>query len=721
MSQFTVDQALQIAIQYQQTGQLAEAEDIYRQILTAYPDQADALHLLGITAHQTNRNDLAEQLITKALSIAPDNTTFRLSLGSVFQAQQRTDDAIKWYEQTLVLDPFSAEACNNLGVALTTVGRFQDAVASFEKAMQLSPGHVSANGNMGIALCHLGRYDEALRALRTAITYHPKAAAFHASLGAALFHLGQTDAAIDACQEALALDSTHGRAHQTLALIYTKLNRPTEATNESRLAAEAMPEVLDAQIIHGASLTATGRLDEAVAFHQQALAKFPRSAALHNNLGNTFKDQGQLEAALAEFRQAMVLDPAAIQFHSNYLYSLHFHPTWKTKDIYEEHRRFNQTFAEPLKREILPHANDKTPTRKLRIGYVSNQFRGHVIGMNMLPLLANHNREYFEIFCYSDVTEPDFYTFRFQQCADHWHSTSGQSSQDLAERIRRDRIDILVDLNMHLAGERLMVFARKPAPIQVAFAAYPGTTGLTTIDYRLTDENLEPSGEMPAPSSETAIRLPHSFWCYLPQVKDLPVNGLPAKEMGFITFGNLNNFCKLNEPTFELWAMIMRNVTRSRLIMMTADGSHRRRTQAFFEHRGIAPDRIDFVPRTMPDKYMRVYHRIDLGLDSFPYNGHNTSIDSFYMGVPVVTIVGDSPVSRAGWSQLKNLNLLYLAGQSPADFVRIAIELANNWQHLAELRQQLRPRMQASPLMNEKLFAESIEQAYRGMWQRWCQ
>ncbi|MCL2641293.1 MAG: hypothetical protein FWD53_10640, partial [Phycisphaerales bacterium] len=384
---------------------------------------------------------------------------------------------------------------------------------------------------------------------------------------------------------------------------------------------------------------------------------------------------------------------------------------------------FNQTFAEPLKREILPWANDRTPPgstngRRLRIGYVSNQFRGHVIGLNMLPLLANHDKEQFEIFCYSDVNEPDFYTFRFQQCADQWINTLGKSPQDLAERIRRDRIDILVDLNMHLAGERLMVFARKPAPVQVAFAAYPGTTGLTAIDYRLTDGNLEPTGEMPAPSSEAAIRLPRSFWCYVPQVKDLPVNSLPAQEMGFITFGNLNNFCKLNEPTFELWAMIMQNVTRSRLIMMTPDGSHRQRTRSFFEHRGITPDRIDFVPRTMPDKYMRTYHRIDLGLDSFPYNGHNTSIDSFYMGVPVITIVGNSPVSRATYSQLTNLNLPELAGKSPAEFVRIATELANNWPHLAELRQNLRPRMQASPLMNEKLFAESIEQAYRDMWNR---
>jgi predicted O-linked N-acetylglucosamine transferase (SPINDLY family) len=726
MSQFTVDQALQIGFQYQQTGQWLEAEDIYRQVLEAYPDQIDALHLLGVLAHQCNRNEVAEEMIRKAIAagengnLAGPRTAFRLSLGSVLQGQNRLDDAVAHYRETIALDSTSADAYSHLGVALSAQERFGEAVEAFENAIRLDPNHPAANGNLGIALCHLGRDEEAIRVLRSAVAHQPKIAAFHASLGAALYRISQWDAAAAACQQALSLDSTHGLAHHTLSLVYKEMERLTDSADAASRAAEALPDLVDVQVNYGEALTKIGRYDDAVTHYRKCLERRPESAELHTNLANVLKDQGLLDEAMVEYRLARQFRPDMAAYHSNILYTLQFHPTATPHAVFEEHREFDRTHAQPLAPQHSSFPNDRDPARRLRVGYISNEFRGHVIGLNLLPLLLNHDPAQVETFCYSDVTRPDFFTHGFMQSADRWISIVGKSDAQVAEMVQRDKIDILLELSLHLAGNRLLVFARRPAPIQISFAGYPGTTGLSAIDYRLTDPYLDPPDGPAVPSSEVALRLPDSFWCYRPRQPSIPVNTLPAKDLGYITFGNLNNFCKINEKTMELWALIMRGVTRSRLLTLTPEGTHRQRMQAFFERRGISADRVDFVNRTPADKYLRAYHRIDLGLDSFPYNGHTTGLDSFYMGVPIVTMIGDTPVSRAGWCQLMNLGLPELAAKTPSEFVRLAIEVANNWPRLAELRAGMRERMAASPLMDETRFTRNIEAAYRTVWKRWC-
>jgi predicted O-linked N-acetylglucosamine transferase (SPINDLY family) len=731
MSQFTVDQALQIGLQYQQKGQLPEAEDIYRQILEVFPDQPDALHLLGVLAHQCNKNDIAEEFIRKAIASAPSTAPvapYRLSLGSVLQAQNQHEQAIKLYQETVAANPAAdgiADVYSHLGVALSARGRFQEAVDAFQNALQREPNHPAANGNLGIALCHLGRDQDAIRVLRAAVAHQPNVPAFHASLGAALYRAGQFEAAAAACHQAIALDPNHGQANQMLSMVYVETGRLAEAAAAAKIAADSLSELVDAQLHYGDVLAKLGRLDDAASHHKNALKTHPTSADLHTNYANILKDQGLLDEALVAYKKAIELKPGSAPFHSNYLYALQFHGATSPNVVFEEHRQFDLQHAQPLRAQFgkgRPHPNDKNPNRRLRIGYISNEFRGHVIGLNLLPLLGNHDKQNFDIYCYHDVPKPDFFTYRFQQCADHWTSIVGKNDQQVADLVRADQIDILVDLSLHLGGNRLLVLARKPAPVQVSFAGYPGTTGLSAIDYRFTDPYLDPPP--PAthnfPSSETPIRLRDSFWCYHPLHDDIPVNTLPAKDLGYITFGNFNNFCKINDKTLELWALVMRGVTRSRLIMLTPEGSHRIRTQRFLEKQGIALDRVDFVPRMPSEKYLRAYHRIDLGLDSFPYNGHTTSLDSSYMGVPVVTIIGNTPVSRAGWCQLSNMGMPELAAKTPSEFVKIATELANNWPRLAEYRATLRRKMAASPLMDQKRFAESIELAYRELWINWC-
>jgi predicted O-linked N-acetylglucosamine transferase (SPINDLY family) len=296
----------------------------------------------------------------------------------------------------------------------------------------------------------------------------------------------------------------------------------------------------------------------------------------------------------------------------------------------------------------------------------------------------------------------------------------GVSDARLAEMIREDRVDILVDLAMHTADNRLPAFARRPAPVQVTWLAYPGSTGLPSIGYRLTDVHMDPPGERTAWSAEEPVRLPDCWCCYDPMGASPEINALPASAANGVTFGALNSFPKINHRVLELWARVLHAVKGSRILMLCPEGSARERVQAFFGAREISAQRVELGGRLPRWEYLRLYQRIDIGLDPFPCNGMTTTCDALWMGVPVLTLPGEMPVSRAGLSLLSTVGLADLAASSEEDYVRIAAELAENLPRLAELRATLRARMQASPLMDAPRFARNVEAAYRQMWERWC-
>jgi predicted O-linked N-acetylglucosamine transferase (SPINDLY family) len=325
-----------------------------------------------------------------------------------------------------------------------------------------------------------------------------------------------------------------------------------------------------------------------------------------------------------------------------------------------------------------------------------------------------------EIFCYASVVHPDHLTGQFQRYADVWCPIVGFSTTRIVDLIRRDQIDVLVDLSLHTGNNHLLVFAHKPAPVQASFAGYPGSTGLDTIEYRLTDPHLDPPESSDHFHQEKLIRLPHTFWCYDPSSPAPAVNPLPAQTNGHVTFGCLNNFCKVNDGVVQLWAQVLKAVDRSRLMILCHEGSHRQSLLDIVQREGVDPDRIEWVTRCPRREYLELYHRIDIGLDTFPYNGHATSLDSYWMGVPVVTLVGPTVVGRAGLSQLTNLGLGELIARTPQRYIQLAADLANDLPRLTELRRTLRSRMQASPLMNAGRFARDIEAAYRQMWRNWC-
>jgi predicted O-linked N-acetylglucosamine transferase (SPINDLY family) len=461
-----------------------------------------------------------------------------------------------------------------------------------------------------------------------------------------------------------------------------------------------------------------GHIDDAEAALHRALELDPGNAALHDTLGNVYKDAGELDAAIASFRKSLELDPGAWATHSNLAYTLSFEAP-EAGPVLEECLRWNERFTVGLPRcahhSEGGHTDRGDPNRRLKIGYVSPDFRDHCQSLFTIPLLSRHDHAAFEIFCYASIKRPDDLTRRIAAYADVWRDVRGLNDEALCRLIREDRIDILIDLTMHMAGGRPLLFARKPAPVQIAWLAYPGTTGIGAMDYRLSDPRLDPDG-FDAHYSERTLRLPDSFWCYDPLTHHPVVNELPALERGYLTLGCLNNPCKLTDHTLRLWGGVMRALPDARLLLMAPLGRHRRHLSQRLCAHGIAAEQVEFRAFQPRSEYLRSYHDIDLGLDTFPYNGHTTSLDSLWMGVPVVTRVGRTSVGRGGLTQLFQLDLLELAAESDEAFVAIAAALGQDLVRLAALRAQLRPRLERSALMDAPRFARQVERAYRDAW-----
>ena len=400
---------------------------------------------------------------------------------------------------------------------------------------------------------------------------------------------------------------------------------------------------------------------------------------------------------------------------------MQYHPGYDGKMIREELRHWNQQCAAPLKTLSQPHGNNSDPKRQLRVGYVSADFHDHASALFLLPLLRNHNHREFEVFCYAQGIHHDAVNQQMRALVRNWRQIEAMTDSEVAELVRRDQIDILVDLKLFTAGNRLLIFARKPAPVQVTWLGYPGTTGLDTVDYRLTDPYLDPTGLDEDDYWEKLIHLPDTFWCYDPLTDEPAASAPPCLESGFVTFGCLNNFCKVNARVSQLWARILKAVERSRLVLLCPEGSHRQSWLENLQREGINPDRVEMIVRRPRSQYLELYNRIDVGLDTFPCNGHTTSLDSLWMGVPVVTLAGKTVFGGAGLSQLSNLGLPELIARTPQQYVEIAVGLAKDLPRLAEMRRTLRPRMAASPLMDAPRFARNIEAAYRQMWRIWCE
>ncbi len=651
----------------------------------------------------------------------PDVAEYHQNLGETYRRAGRWEGAISSFRRALEIKPESAEAHIKLGLALQEAGRLEEALVALRVAIAQRPDVAEVETSLGNVLRVLGRSDEALAAYARAIEKKPDHAEAHNNRGAALFDRGRLTEAIAAYGRALELSPEYADAHNNRGAALFETGRLAEAIAAYGRALELQPDFAEAYNNLGSALHAAGRLDEAIAAYDRAVALSPDYAEAHNNRGNVFKDQGHIDQALACFRKAVELQPDFRVAASNLLFAVHLHPGYDAPAILAEHRRWARRQAEPLAASVRPHPNDRTPDRRLRIGFVSPDFHDHPVGQSLLPLFTHRDRLQTEIIGYSDVRVADPITAKLQALADEWHSTVGLPDAEVADRIRAERIDILVDLALHTAHNRLLVFARKPAPVQVSMLGMASTTGLATMDYRLTDPYLDPAGSSDADYTERSIRLSRCYWCYQPMDGSPPVGELPARKNGFVTFGCLNQFAKVSRPALEVWLTLLRSLPTARLVLHSLPGSHREGVHRLFQDAGISGDRVEFTSKAPRLSYLERYHDLDLCLDPFPYNGAITTMDSLWMGVPVVTLAGHTEVGRAGVSILTNVGLPELIADTPGEYVAIAAHLAGDWARLSELRAGLRPRMRTSPLLDGKGYTADVEAAFRRMWTTWCE
>jgi protein O-GlcNAc transferase len=484
------------------------------------------------------------------------------------------------------------------------------------------------------------------------------------------------------------------------------------------------PDYAEAHCNLGNARALQGQTDRAILHYERALSLRPDYAEAHCNLGNARALQGQTDRAILHYERALSLRPDYAEVYSNLLFTMNYAYDKDPADIFNAHLTFAKRWETPLVPSIEATTNDRRCQRRLRIGYVSSDFRQHAVCYFIEPVLVHHDREWFEIYCYANHLQDDAVTERLKLRAAHWRNIFGHSDEQTAQQIRADQIDILVDLNGHTSNNRLLLFARKPAPIQATWLGYPNTTGLSAMDYRITDGFADPLGLTEHLHSEKLVRLPECFSCYQPPPDAPEVSGLPAQKKGFVTFGCFNNMAKITPEVRAVWARILQALPGSRLaIKNTALSGEctREMVRQTFKKMGITPERLELLARDQSQRaHLDRYRNIDIGLDTFPYNGTTTTCEALWMGVPVITLAGKTHAGRVGVSQMSSIGLTELVSNTLEEYVSVAQRLAGNLDRLGIMRAELRSRLATSPLTNGHGFTINLEMAYRNMWQNWC-
>lgn len=651
-----IHETIKQALRHYQTGNLREAAHLFRTVLEAQPGSPEVLHLLGIIHAQLENYDPAISHLKRTLQLNPADAEAHLALGLALQQEGLADEAIGHFQRSISLDPGNSGAYNSLGNALKEKGLINDAADAYRKAVEIDPGSAEAYTNLGNILREKGQNDEAIACFNNSIRSDPDYVRAYYGLAVAIIGKWRLDEAVNVCNKILQINETDVFAYYVL--------------------------------------------------------------------GNIFMSRGKLDKAETYFRRAIEIKPDELKPHQALLVLTSYSPKYNAQSILSEHLQFAALFEKPLRSEIAPHKNDRSPDRRLKIGYVSPDFKGHSVAYFIEPVLAAHNRDLFEIFCYSDVSAPDNVTNRMKKYADHWKDITGVPDEKAAELIHKEEIDILIDLAGHTGGvNRILLFARKPSPVQVSWIGYLTTTGLSSIDYRIADVFSDPPGMTEQFYTEKLIRPSRSFLCYLP-IKDSPAVGrLPALKAGHITFGSFNNFVKVVPEVITLWARILKAVPNSRMMLKTdsfCDRTTRQYAIDMFVQRGIEAGRIALLSSEPSPKHLESYNFVDIGMDTFPFNGGATTCEAMWMGVPVITLAGSAYHSRVGISLLSNVGLKDLVARTCEEYVDIAVNLAGDLKRLQSLREGLRDMMAQSPLTDAKKFTLELENCYRAIWVEWC-
>ena len=599
--------------------------------------------------------------------------------------------------------------------------RFSDAEALLRAAIAKEPARGDLVYYLAVALQRQGRSPEALELLLRVVETWPTRAEVHYQLGGVYRSLGRLGDAIRCFKRAAELKPDLVEVHLDAGAVLAQLGQRELAWSAFRQAVKRDPTNVPARVNLGYMARRQGRLDEAIQWLRGVTSQTTDPAAL-SQLGSVLRESGRIEEAVDCFRRAVELKPDFRVAHSNLVYALQYDPRPSAETVFDEHVRWARRHADPLAARSRSHENDPGSDRRLRIGYSGATFGRHVTGFCLEPVLRSHDRAQFEIVCYSDVEQPDEVTERFRSYAKLWRDTRRLSDEQLAEQVRSDQIDIFVDLTLHMGKNRLAAFARRPAPVQVTYLAYPGTSGMRAMDWAISDVHLDPPGASEMFHTERIARLPDTYWCYSPAEETPEVSASPVLESGRITFGSLNSFAKINEVVLGLWSRLLAAVPDSRLAVLIVGGAagSPSAVERLARH-GISPDRLTIFDVRPRNEYLKLYHQIDIALDPFPYGGHTTSLDALWMGVPLVSLVGKTAVGRAGVTMLTHVGLTELLASTPDEYVRIAVELARDRQRLESTRASLRSRMLCSPLTDAGRYTKNLEHLYRSMWRDWCE
>jgi predicted O-linked N-acetylglucosamine transferase (SPINDLY family) len=533
----------------------------------------------------------------------------------------------------------------------------------------------------------LGKWQEGLESARQAVKLQPQFAWGHNILGLIQGDVGDSQGAKASFEQAIALRPDQPEAHCNLAKVFRN----------------------------------TGQFSSAVQTLRDLTKRSPRYVVGHANLGVALIDVGEVDEAIVAYRRALELNQDAPATRSNMLLCMNFSPKLSQQVVADEHRRWGVMHGLGSSPGSPPPMRRLESGKPLRVGYVSADLYRHPVASFFEPILKNHDPASVQVFVYSDVQRPDDITARLKLIAPQWTDMAGRSSTMLEKVIRSDQIDILVDLGGHTELNRLEVFARKPAPVQVSYLGYPNTTGLVAMDYRLTDAWADPPGSEPW-YTEKLVRLPRCFLCYQPPADaPLPMRAAPLQS---ITFGSFNKLAKIPDEAIALWAKILAATANSRLILKdsaTGDPKVCDALRARLQKGGIDPHRLTLeAPRQRQVDHLLLYHSIDIALDTFPYNGTTTTCEALWMGVPVITLAGEAHASRVSLSILHAIGYGEWAAQSPEEYVRLAVTLAADHSRRCQLREGLRQNMAQSPLMDAKGFVTALEAAYQQMWRERC-
>jgi predicted O-linked N-acetylglucosamine transferase (SPINDLY family) len=659
-----------------QSGDLAAAEACYRQLIEVFPHHP--LCLANLAAIVAGRGEVAEaeRLHLAAVHASPDFIESHFKLGNIYRRSGRLQEAAASYREVLRRVPDTPAALVNLGLTLGEAGNWPASAECLARAAAVAPELPDVLDLFGDALARCGRPREAVEAFRQSVARFPDSARSHLNLGLHLVASGARDEAMAALRRALELKPDYPEAHNMLGL----------------------------------ALDGVGRADEAQAAYREALRGRPDFAEALENLGLNLGEQGRVAEAADALRRALELRPDPVT-GSVLLTDLVYSAGLSPGEVRDRHAAWAAQFADALA-PAEPPARRKDGGR-LRVGYVFGDFRSQAAAAFLEALLAHHDRDHFHVSAYSNAIRggPE----RLRERADSWRALAHLPDDRFAATIRADEIDVLVDLSGHTAGNRLLAFARKPAPVQLSLFGYPATTGLKAIDFRVTDATTDPPGAEHL-YVEKLLRLPDVSWVYAPPADAPPPNAPPSADGRAFTFGCLNHPGKLSEPCLDAWAAILKAVPGSRLVLLASQSaSAADALRERFTSRGVASDRLEFVFRMPAADYLTAYQPIDLALDPFPYNGGATTCDALWMGVPVVTFAGPDARGRQGASILNAVGLPEFVADSPAQLVSLAATWAGQRDSLAELRGSLRELVASSPLAAAAEYVRHLESAYRGL------